>query len=211
MATHSGATGYAIEANPKTFKILEANINLNRFQSFISALNIAAGDIDNVPVEISDSHSDDCNSIVDKSYTIEAKNTFQVNYQGSFLVTCRTLDSLASEYNFPKIIRLLKIDVEGFELMVLKGGSNILRSVEILYFEYWENLSRKYGYNKNHLFSLLDSEGFILFAAPKLNAERKPNWNSMNRIHPNTVFKSNVNIFGINSKLSPQFPFPYSY
>jgi FkbM family methyltransferase len=40
--------------------------------------------------------------------------------------------------------RLIKIDTEGYELFVLKGSKNILKITEMIYFEYWEKLTKKY-------------------------------------------------------------------
>ena len=65
-----------------------------------------------------------------------------------------TLDSL--EY---KDVDMIKIDVEGFEMEVLKGASKMLESVQYLMIEL-NNNSKKYGSNNLQIEKHLDSLGF---------------------------------------------------
>ena len=144
LAKTSGARGFAIEANPKTFKFLSRNVRINNLLQNLIALNYAVGETDGDLLQIQDSFADDCNSIVDTAYKVrEEDNLYTVSHDALYSVQSRTLDSLAEEHNFPSINRMLKVDVEGYELFVLRGATKLLQSTEIIYFEYWNKLTRK--------------------------------------------------------------------
>jgi FkbM family methyltransferase len=207
LAQSSKAQGVSIEANPKTFKILKKNIEINRFESSITPLNYAVDSGGSVNLIIQDSYSDDCNSIINGDLSSKDGGLFRVEHQGSFLVQSKSLDALAMEYGFPQRVRLLKIDVEGFELNVLKGSVNLLKSTELIYFEYWEKLTLKYGYNHRDLFPLLESAGFCLYFAPLFDLGPPSNWSSLRPIPPDPMLDGNVNLLGINKHLTVNMPF----
>ena len=68
------------------------------------------------------------------SSLIKDKNS---RIHSSILVKTDTLDNFVEQHNLKKI-DLVKIDVEGYELQVLKGGSEILKMglIDIIQFEY---------------------------------------------------------------------------
>ena len=76
----------------------------------------------------------------------------RVNDKGDIRLV--TLDSL--EY---KDVDMIKIDVEGFEMEVLKGASKMLESVQYVMIEL-NNNSKKYGSNNLQIEKHLDSLGF---------------------------------------------------
>ncbi len=76
----------------------------------------------------------------------------RVNDKGD--IRLLTLDSL--EY---KDVDMIKIDVEGFEMEVLKGASKMLESVQYVMIEL-NNNSKKYGSNNLEIEKHLDSLGF---------------------------------------------------
>ena len=61
-----------------------------------------------------------------------------------------------------KTINLLKIDVEGYELPVLKGGVKTLKKTNLIILEILEGLSKKYSYSSNDLKHFLEKNNFIL-------------------------------------------------
>ena len=65
---------------------------------------------------------------------------------------------------------LVKIDVQGWELEVLRGMGHLLdRCPEVtLYFEYWPAGFRRAGYSPEELIAFLSSQGFQLFEAETL-------------------------------------------
>ena len=65
-----------------------------------------------------------------------------------------TLDSM--EY---KDVDMIKIDVEGYEMEVLKGAKNLLESVRYIMIEL-NNNTKKYGSSNNQVEKHLDTLGF---------------------------------------------------
>jgi FkbM family methyltransferase len=76
------------------------------------------------------------------------------NYK-TFEIKTVTIDSLNLN---PDII---KIDTEGHELMVLKGGENTIKMLHpIIYCEYSQENTSQYGYNANDSLDLLKNWGY---------------------------------------------------
>jgi FkbM family methyltransferase len=60
-----------------------------------------------------------------------------------------------SDFDFPKI-RLIKMDVEGFELNVLNGGEQLIkRDKPVIFFEAWEK-------NQKEMFQWFEKRGYII-------------------------------------------------
>ena len=91
----------AVEGNSKTFKYLCKNVDLNNAN--IKLLNFIIGEKSGY-AGIQDRKADDMNQVLEKG-NIKMKTLDQI---------CSSLDK----------IDLLKIDVEGYELEVLRGGSS---------------------------------------------------------------------------------------
>lgn len=130
---------YSIEPFPESFKLLQQNITGNKLTNVIP-LNYLISDSIKKYTPIFKSEHKGCVSFV------ESQN-------GSFLSS--TLDSLIQEQ-----IHLLKIDIEGAELNLLKGAKNILSHNPIIFLEmhyckedatYKEiiNLLSEYNYIRN--------------------------------------------------------------
>jgi FkbM family methyltransferase len=192
----------SIEAHPKTFQVLKGNIRLNRMD--IDAVNCAVSDKDSGTVEIQDSFADDCNSIVSEesaSNSTQHKELYLVSSFKTYETNCRTLDSLVSErFPFSKI-RLLKIDVEGYELFVIKGSLKVLEKTELIYFEYWDQLSRKYGYDRNELFAILEGSGFDIYMLPSNPSAIKQDLDNLRRVGRDTQFSEGLNLLAVKSHL----------
>jgi FkbM family methyltransferase len=134
---------FAIEAHPRTVRYLRGNVRLNS-ASNVTVLHAAVGDHVGT-VKFSNRRSDDQNSIA--SSGIE--------------VPLATLDSMIIGLLPPASrIRLLKIDVEGFELFALRGADRVLERTDAVYFESWENHFQRFGYSTKDLLTLLRAHGF---------------------------------------------------
>lgn len=104
---------FALEPVPATFQLLAANLRFFQFQN-VTLLNLAATDNP---------------SVVGMQMPVSEKG--QRNYYEAHLcnkktgldVFCVPIDTIP----FPQAIRLIKIDVEGHELSVLHGMSELLR------------------------------------------------------------------------------------
>lgn len=140
----------SLEAHPITYKYLCNNINLNKLNN-VNAINLAVGDKNGL-VSFSHCIHDDINSVI---------------CDGGITVRSSTLDSLL--FNDSMKINLLKIDTEGFELMVLKGASNCLTKIECILFESEEELFIRYGYTTSDLLNFIKSYGFKVY---KLNGNK---------------------------------------
>jgi FkbM family methyltransferase len=121
-----GAIGkvLAIEADPENFKILCRNIELNNLSNVTSLNATVYSDKRKIMLYKSDKLG---NSIYN---TLSSE---RLGYEGFLEVETDTLDQLIeSKHIKPEKINWIKIDVEGAELEVLKGATNILaKSTEI--------------------------------------------------------------------------------
>ena len=151
----------AIEAHPKTFKYLCGNIKLNKAANVIP-INAAVGDRTG-NVFFSDKRSDDQNSICEAGISVPLK----------------TLSSLVIEQ---RRIRLLKIDVEGFELPVLRGARELLHNTDYVYFEAWEKWFNRFSYTTKDLIAYLQDCGFNVPVPANYISERCENFLATNQI-----------------------------
>ena len=117
----------AIEANPKTFKLLETNIALNNSTN-IQAFNVAASDkaetLKFVANRVNSGGSKRMPKIRDTMYFYDAPEVMEVN--------AVSLDKLLGAQRFNLVI----MDIEGSEYFALKGMTNIIRSSEALFMEF---------------------------------------------------------------------------
>jgi FkbM family methyltransferase len=140
---------YAFEAHPRTFAYLQENVRLNNAAN-VNAFGCALGD-HQAEVGMTDLiHTDDQNFVL---------------LDGSGVrVPLRRLDDLIPEGVSPA---LLKVDVEGFELPVLRGAATVLGSTECVQVEVWDRMSLRYGNRLQDTLDFLRASGFSIF---RLNA-----------------------------------------
>ena len=142
LAGNSGQV-FSIEANPTTFKYLKGNIEFNKKRN-VTLYNLALGDVDG---EI---------MFTDNSNSSDDQNKVVINGRG-IKIPVKRLDDLDLKV---EKIHLLKVDVEGFELFVLKGGERLLKRTDCVYFESWEKHFRNYNYSTKDVLGLLKNDGF---------------------------------------------------
>ena len=131
----------AVEAHPKVFGYMRENLRLNTLSA--ETHNCAVGEEEGELV-FSDIGQDDQNAVVPAG--------------GEGLsVPVRRLDSLLAGVG---PVRLLKVDVEGFELPVFRGGGEVLARTELILFECWERHTARYGYEPADVLRLLTAAGF---------------------------------------------------
>jgi len=131
-------TVFSIEAHPKTIRYLRGNLKLNSVRN-VRVFHTAVGDKEGI-VHFTTKRCDDAN---------------HVSESGVAAPMC-TLDSLLPDVP----VRLLKIDVEGFELFVLRGAARILGQTDLIYFESYEPFFSRFGYSTGDVLSFLEEHGF---------------------------------------------------
>jgi FkbM family methyltransferase len=129
----------AIEANPRIYRYCVGNLKLNGF-SDVRAIHAALGESRGT-VRISERRDDDQNRISD---------------HGSE-VSLHRLDELVE----PKPTALLKLDVEGYELQVLRGATHTLAVVDMVYCELSASNCARFGGHPSDVEDLLLEAGFV--------------------------------------------------
>jgi FkbM family methyltransferase len=79
-------------------------------------------------------------------------------------ITTDSLDRIAEVNDFLTTTRVIKIDVEGSELSVLKGSTNLLRqSRPLIICEIEERHCQRYGHSRQDVLDFMDEQDFDVF------------------------------------------------
>lgn len=161
----AGAVGnsgkvYAFEPSPYTFEIFQKNILLNKFSN-ISAHNIGLSDRKSTMKLNVSKNYDAWNTLVDKTKLLNNKEIFDDTVE----VKLNTIDDFIIEENIEKFrIKIVKIDVEGWEKFVIEGGHNLLTEyAPLLMIEFDENNTWAAGYTGQHLYDQITSYGYLIY------------------------------------------------
>jgi len=149
----------SIEPLPHTFKHLCGNIQLNGLESLVNSLNIGVGS-ENAVLKFA-KNLDTINHVLSNDY----KGNNYVN------VSVSTLDAVMGQLK----PALIKIDVEGYELQVLKGGRLVLakNSLKAIVIEI-NDASNRYGFKSEETHDILVSHGFSSFTYDPFKREIQP-------------------------------------
>lgn len=141
---------HAFEPNPSTFQALQANMALNGLANVQTSPAALADHSGTIPFRADP---------IDRGMTSIARTT----EEDSLLVPCTTLDAYLDEHATTEVA-LLKIDVEGFETLVLQGASRLLehRRAGLIYFEVCPNLTRDAGFDPTEPARRLIEAGYRL-------------------------------------------------
>jgi FkbM family methyltransferase len=142
---------YAFEPIPSTVEMFERNIRLNRLEN----IEILRMGLFNQEDELNFLFAPDVSGAT--SLKLAGQTRGHASIQN---VVCRTttLDAFCVSRNI--VPALLKIDVEGAELMVVQGGERILEATPIILMELLRKWSRAFGYHPNDVFALLERYGY---------------------------------------------------
>ncbi|MDX2190395.1 MAG: FkbM family methyltransferase [Bacteroidota bacterium] len=114
---------YSFEPSPTTYKLLTENISLNNVNN-VRTYNIGLSDSQNALLFANSKYKTGLSHIVSESEKVDS-NEYNLEK-----VLVNTLDNFIIEQNIDiKLIDFIKIDVEGHELQVLKGASNLLKQL----------------------------------------------------------------------------------
>ncbi len=148
LAVGDSGQVFSVEPHPQTFLHLQKTAEINHCRN-VTCLNVALGAEAGVVRFTDEKRKDDNNRV-----SLDSSDGMQV--------PCMTLASLIEEHRIAHIA-MLKIDVEGFEMQVLRGAESILNRVDCLYVEVLEHTLRKFGSSASELIGLLRSHGFSCF------------------------------------------------
>jgi len=150
-ALRVGRTGrvVAVEPSPRAFMLLQSNIRSNRFDSIIISVKEVCTDKPGMSIDF---YADPSSSMID-SAAMPTTGSIQVKR----LTT--TIDEITGRFNIsPKII---KIDVEGFEHLVLKGAEGTLeRFRPIIFIEFHPEELRLCDTSVNDVLAFLRERGY---------------------------------------------------
>jgi FkbM family methyltransferase len=150
IAQKTGSTGkvLAIEALPRTFRVLQRNIRRNGVEKIVTALNALAGasNAGYAPVR-------------------NRKNSGGTHFEPAGEKTAKAvlavdIDTLCGNHFYP---RTIKIDVEGFEFAALAGSQVIAEMRPILYAEVSARSLGRMGHSIGDLDELLRRHEYRLF------------------------------------------------
>lgn len=158
---------YAFEPAPSTYAALKNNIDLNGVTNIITA-----------SVALSDTQGQ-AKLFLDAKHNSGATSLRRSPNSGPAIdVVLTTYDQFAKENELP-VPSLVKVDVEGAEVKVLRGMNDLLGRPNhphvILEVSEWS--LREMGSSKEELFDIMDNHGYraILLSAPKLSIFSKKN------------------------------------
>ena len=167
-SSYVGKNGSVIsfEPAPNTYKRLIRNIELNCISN-ITAQKIA----------ISDS-SDTLDLIISKD-GYDAWNSLAKPAQGSVFenvrVRCNTIDEIIKINSKFSTAKLIKIDIEGWELRALKGGERFLKNENspTIVIEFTEQNATNAGTNCKELYKYLNYLGYTLYEYDAITSNLK--------------------------------------
>ena len=115
-----GGQIYSFEPNPDTFKLLAANVAANKFNDRVSLNNFALGNSEETLILRVPEFNDGGASFLESWKSKQHRTSVQVSM--------KSFSAFWESAGFPRP-RLVKIDVEGYEPVLLKGMTEFLRDV----------------------------------------------------------------------------------
>lgn len=142
---------FGFEPDPVNFKQCEVNKELNSYPG-VTFFNFALGEEQTSVVMQLGERNRGGNSIVNNT----------TNEKCSIRIDLKSMDEFAKEKNLEKI-SIVKIDVEGYELNVLKGAVNCLRKYRpTLYIEIDESHLKRQNHTPQDIFNFLQDHGYMI-------------------------------------------------
>ena len=172
-----GASGYCFEPVPETYKRLMDNIRLNDLCGRVTAMNIGLADKEG---ELAFTTGENCMNHV----VAEGESPGEV-----IKVKVRTLDEVLGGQS----PAMLKIDVEGFESLVLKGADKTLQNPTLHSVIMELNGSgTRYGFSEDAIVATMKEYGFETFEYEPFS-KKLTSMNGGRHATENTLFIRDVN------------------
>lgn len=147
-----GGHVHAFEPIKQTYERLCANVTLNKLGALITANNIGLSDAPGTVDFFQPSYS---GSVASSMKNLHPNETVQLHQ-----VTVETLDGYCEKKNISSI-DLMKIDVEGAEMLVVQGGLGVIKEFRpIIFMELLRKWSKPFGYHPNDVLKILYELGY---------------------------------------------------
>ena len=170
---------YSFEPEPKNFELLSKNIAYNNARA-VNPVNVAVAEQGGFStLFLYFSKNSGRHSLLD------------VNPQTKRSVQVKTvnLEEFLNERNvdFARV-KLIKIDIEGYELFALKGAPRLLSKIPYMFLEFSPGLITKAGRKPSELIDLLDGFGFNFYTLSNGQPIRKMTSELMHLEHTQDLF-----------------------
>jgi FkbM family methyltransferase len=170
---------YAFEPGPKQYVLLKKTIDSNNLNSRMELYNRALSDTSGKKTFFTHPHRDMAkDGLMD---TGRGEKTIQIDIEAI------TLDMWWNKAGQP-LINVVKIDTEGAELMILRGGKAFLTEVKpVIYMEIEPRNLAAYPYTLNDTIDFMDCINYELFA---LTGEKVSKDNILELLSRNDTFRA---------------------
>jgi FkbM family methyltransferase len=159
---------FAFEPCASTCHLLKRNFALNRLEA-VHVEQIGLGDAAGEGIlQLETRGNEGLSTFVHSTRT-------NCRVAGRENVRVTTVDAFLNEHRIPRV-DILRVDVEGAELIVLRGARNLLERADapdILYQGYG-SLTRRFGYHPVEILWFLESYGYTLFSFQSETGEVAP-------------------------------------
>lgn len=184
----AGARGYAFEPAPATFRKLVQNLALNGLLDRVTYLNQGVGDRPGV-----------------LRFTTEQDCTNHVLADGEQSSSAVEVPVVRLDDSFQQAPTMMKIDVEGYETMVLAGAQRTLADPRLHSILIELNGSgARYGYDEEAIVSMIEDFGFRAYDYDALRRVLAP-LSERQRTKGNTLFLRNVELAERRIAAAPRF------
>lgn len=151
---------FAFEPNPRTFSRLQRNISINSLDSYVSAHELALSDRNGIApfypaIEARSGGS---------SLASHAHDPYHAQSGDKITVTSMSLDNFFQQQPLPAPLGLVKMDIEGAELLALRGASTTLSTYRpAIILEVYSGWMKSFGYTYHDLRKFLISLGYSIY------------------------------------------------
>lgn len=158
FAKHVGQKGmvYAFEANHYVFRVLEKNIEVNKahVKAFEGAVHTVSGETLYFPEP--------------DIATYGTYGSFGIDYVHGLGTPVKSL--ALDDLDYPLPVSFMKVDIQGGDLMALKGARNTINKFRMpIVFEYEFRLEKTLGLRFQDYVDFVDSINYVFYRAPDNN------------------------------------------
>jgi FkbM family methyltransferase len=155
---------YSFEPNPAMFGILKDAIELNGLENNVTPFNIGlSNEITKLKLKVPLDDNDHGLATFAENPSERFSYDEKTGDYKTVTVECKTIDYVFKELNLDRL-DYIKIDTEGSELNILKGGEETIKKYKpIMLFEFQDINANMFGYSRDELLILLKSWGYNAF------------------------------------------------